>query len=106
MYAPLGMLTPSQHFVHAQGRSVIPEVEPPTRPRPVAQVLDRAWFHGIVVHVIRFLISPIRAPDIDVVEPTRRLYRPRVAYIPTKRSCEKIKKIEKLRNFLVLAIQL
>src|SRR5208282_3120428 len=52
MYAPLGMLTPSQHLVHAQDRTVIPEIEPPTRPRPVARVFHQAPFHGIVVHVI------------------------------------------------------
>ena len=55
---------PSHHFVHGQDRSVIPEIEPPTRPRPVAWVLDQPSFHGIVGHVIQ--------------------YRPWVAYIPTK----------------------
>jgi hypothetical protein len=64
MYAPLGMSTPSQHFVHAQDRSVIPEIEPPTRPRPVARVLDQASFHGIL--------------------DARTLHRPWVAYTPTK----------------------
>jgi hypothetical protein len=46
MYATLGMSMPSQHFVHAQDRTVIPKIEPPTRPRPVARVLDQASFHG------------------------------------------------------------
>ena len=68
MYATLGMSTPSQHFVHAQDRIVTPEMEPPTRPRPVARVLAQASFHGIVVHVIQFLISLLRAPDVHVVE--------------------------------------
>jgi len=52
MYAPLGMSTPSQHFVHAQDRAGIPEIGPATRPGPVARVPDQASFHGIVVHVI------------------------------------------------------
>jgi len=61
----------SQHFVDAQYRSVIPEIEPPAAagPRPVARVLDQASFHGIVVHVIQFFISLLRAPDVHVVEP-------------------------------------
>ena len=65
MYATLGMST-SQHFVHAQYRSVISEIEPPTRPRPLARVLDQASFYGIVVHVIQFFISRLRAPDAHV----------------------------------------
>jgi hypothetical protein len=57
MYATLGLSTPSQHFVHGQDRSVIPEIEPPTRPRPVARMLNQASFHGMVAQVIQFLIT-------------------------------------------------
>ena len=75
MYATLGMSTTSQHFVHAQFRSVIPEIEPPAAagPRPVARVLDQASFHGIVVRGIQFLISLLRAPDVHVAEPPFRI---------------------------------
>jgi hypothetical protein len=38
MYAPLGV-SPSQHFVHAQDRSVIPEIEPPRRGGTTASLL-------------------------------------------------------------------
>jgi hypothetical protein len=31
MYATLGMSMPSERFVHAQGRTVIPKIEPPGR---------------------------------------------------------------------------
>jgi len=72
MYAPLSLSMPSQHFIHAQDRRVIPEIEPPTRPRPVARVLQQASFDGIVVHVIQFSSD------------TRALCRPWGAYIPTK----------------------
>jgi hypothetical protein len=48
---------PSQHFVHGQDRSVIPEIEPASRPQPVVRVLDQASIHGIVVQVIQFLIN-------------------------------------------------
>jgi len=42
MYETPGLSMPSQHFVHAQDRSVISEIQPPTAAgaRPVAQVLD------------------------------------------------------------------
>ena len=73
MYATLGMSMPSLHFVDTQDRTVIPEIEPPTRPRPVAWVLDRASFHGIVVRVIQFLIALLRSPDVHVVEPPFRI---------------------------------
>src|SRR5208337_780212 len=68
MYAPLSLSMPSHHFVHAQDRTVIPEIEPPTRPRPAARLLDQPSFHGIVVHAIPFLISLLGAPDVHVVE--------------------------------------
>ena len=84
MYATLGMPTPSQHFVHAQDRSVIPEIEPPTRPRPAARMLDQASSHGIVVHVIQFLIPLLWAPDVHVPvahtsrqKPSGRMRHPR-----------------------------
>ena len=88
---------PLQHLVHAQDRSVIPEVESPATagPRPAARVLGHASFHGIVV---QFLISLLRAPDVHVAEPTRTLYRPCGAYIPTKRRCEKIKQLTRRRQ--------
>jgi hypothetical protein len=57
MYATLGLSMPSQHFVHGQDRSAIPEIEPPTQRRPVARLADQASFHGIVVQVIQFLIT-------------------------------------------------
>jgi len=55
---------PSHHFVHGQDRSVIPEIEPPTRPRPVAGVPQQVSFQGIAVHGIQFLISLLRGPDV------------------------------------------
>jgi len=64
---------PLQHFVHAQDRTVIPEIEPPTRPLPVARVLEQASFHGIVVRVIQLLISLLRGPDVHVIEPPFRI---------------------------------
>jgi hypothetical protein len=75
MYATLGLSMPSQHFAHAQGRSVIPEIEPPTRRRPLARVLDQASFDGIVVHVIQLLISLLRVPDVH----SESQFRPQLA---------------------------
>jgi hypothetical protein len=69
MYEPIGTPTTSKHFVHAQDRTVIPEIEPPARPRPVARVLDHPSYHGIVGHVIEFPIFLLRVPDVRVVEP-------------------------------------
>ena len=57
VYTTLGLSMPSQHFVHGQDRSVIPEIEPASRPQPVVRVLDQASIHGIVVQVIQFLIN-------------------------------------------------
>jgi len=59
MYATLGMSMPSEHSVDAQDRTVIPKIEPPTRPPPVARVLDQASFHGIVVHVMQMIEAVI-----------------------------------------------
>jgi nitrate reductase NapE component len=83
------MSTPSQHFVHAQDRTVIAEIEPPTRPRPVARVLDQGSFHGIVVHVMQMIEA------VPGAHTSRQ-----------KEAVKKSRKSKKLRNFLVLAIQL